>query len=176
MNTLSHIKLKYNKLELEIYGTEDFIEKQLSNIEFTINKLSCLSSDHSCDVTNDSSGNLSKLKPKPNCLSIEEIFKKDFSIWKKAFDKNTDDTVIYLIAGYYIQLGNNKNTFTNNAVSKLLSEHKLDIKNVGKCEKHNIKVSNIITVNSKGKYNENRLNKDAIEVIHDLLDLSLNDI
>lgn len=106
----SYIRVKFRDMEIEIKGTEEFVEKHLSNIQDIFNSLSNFNS-------NSDSNNASKTKnitmdSPPQKLSIEDILKQDFSIWKKAISQNTNDTIIYVIAAYYIQSKNKNNYFT----------------------------------------------------------------
>ncbi|SHH75830.1 hypothetical protein SAMN02745135_01989 [Caloranaerobacter azorensis DSM 13643] len=175
MKNSSYIKLKYKNFELEIQGKEDFIEKQLSNIDDILRKLSFLIEEHSTSITSNDLNNSTKTSSKSK-YSIEEILKKNFSVWKKAFSKETNNVIIYLIAGYYIQLNSKNNSFNADDISKLLSRYNININDINKCKSHNLKVGNIIPINELGVCNEYKINDNIVNLINDFLDFCINEM
>jgi hypothetical protein len=76
-------------------------------------------------------------------LTPQEILKQDFSVWMKAITKSTNDTVSYIIAGYFIQLRNKDNYFTTNEAFSLLYKHGVLLRDAYSCEFHNLEIKNI---------------------------------
>ena len=105
------VKLIYKGTELEIEGSEDFIEKQQASLkEFLLSFNIATSQDYKQSNVNGISNTVSSNENKK--LTSEEILKQDFNFWMKAITKSTDDTVSYVIAGYFIQLRNKESYFT----------------------------------------------------------------
>jgi len=165
----SYIKFKVDNIEIEVQGTEDFIEKQellfkeiFSSVPFSQNPISSIKPDKisSSSKTTDT---------KPEKLTIQDVFKQDFHYWRKAISKDTDDAVSYVIAGYFIQKNSKENFFTTQEVFSLLYKHGILLQDATKCETHNIENKNIIKVGTSKKWSKLRVNEEVTNLLHDIL-------
>lgn len=162
------VKLIYKGTELEIEGTEEFIEKQQASLkEFLLSFNIATSQDYKQSSESGISSNVSVKENKK--LTPEEILKQDFIIWRRAITKSTDDAVCYIIAGYYIQLRNKDNYFTTNEAYQLLYKHGILLRDAYNCEFHNLEIQNIKRVGTIKKWDKLRVSDGSIKVLNEII-------
>jgi len=159
----SYIKFKVDNIEIEVQGTEDFIEKQellfkeiFSSVPFSKKSVQKSSSPETTDE-------------EPEKITIDYILKQDFNYWRKAITDGTDDAVSYVIAGYFIQKKSKDNFFTTNEVFSLLYKHGILLQDAVKCETHNIENKNILKVGTSKKWSKLRVNEEVTSLLHEIL-------
>jgi hypothetical protein len=162
------VKLIYKGTELEIEGSEDFIEKQQASLkEFLLSFNIATSQDYKQDSGSGISSNVS-VKENKN-LTPEETLKQDFSVWMKAITKSTDDTVSYVIAGYYIQLRTKDNYFTTNEAYQLLYKYGILLRDAYSCEFHNLEIKNIKRVGTIKKWDKLRVCDESVKLLNEII-------
>lgn len=167
------LKIKYSEFEIYISGTESFINTMLDKIPCTLEGLSksicapIIPQSTYTAVATDRNSKETEITPKK--LSQNEILKQDFSLWRKSISHNTDDSVSYVIAAYYIQLRNKDNYFTTKEVFALLYDHGIFIEKISDCESKNINNKNISKVGTINKHNKYRVSENTIKLINEIL-------
>ncbi len=162
---LFSFRLKIEDREIDITGTQEFIDQLKSDIPEWINLLtgettpSLKPENSSTEVTNE------PFYPQ----TIEEIFESDFDVWKRSISKTTDESVSFMIAGYYIQKKELNDYFQTKAVYNLLYENGILLEDIKQCVDHNLSVKNIVKVGQKNKKTKYRISDQVLDLMHEIL-------
>lgn len=122
------IRINLSQAEIEIEGTEEFVEKHLKKVEEYL-KLSetegSLKPAAKASISSETSHPTIPKKSDGNEKQLPEIFGE----WIHKMPSNATDQVKVLFAGYYIQKHNEGNCFNASSVNQLLKEHGIKIAN-----------------------------------------------
>lgn len=168
---LTYIRVKNDNLEIAIKGSEHFISDCIKGNEIIIALLKkfITTTDTIPKSEKGPSESTNSNESPVKTLTIKEILEKDFTIWKKAITDTTDDSVIFVIAGYYLQLRNRDNYFTTKGVFKFLYQHGILLQDVSYCESHSLEVKNIVKVGTINKQIKFRVHDEALKILHEIL-------
>lgn len=129
METLTTFKINIKSGEIEISGSESFVEKQIENLQETL--ALCFSSNDVKDKTEDASNKIDE-----SLSSIDENTKKkelkmtsSFGEWLHLFTDDLTEVDRALIGGYYLQKNSETNDFKTYDLNKILSEHGIKLSN-----------------------------------------------
>lgn len=169
MENILRLRIKIRDIELDVEGSEDFIEKQKIFLNELISS-GLFSNPNPDQITLNQPEQAVEPPPNKPPITIEDILKMGFSDWVKiAFDKNTDDVISYLFAGYFIQHNNPDNYFTTKEAFSLLYQNGILLHDAEACETHNLNVKNIIKVGTIRKQKKLRVTDSTIKQVQEIL-------
>lgn len=170
MENISHLHIKIHDIDLEVEGSEEFIEKQKIFLKELISREFFNNPNNLGSITQNQPEQTAEPPSNKLPITIEDILKMDFSDWVKiAFDKSTDDVISYLFAGYFIQHNNPDNYFTTKEAFSLLYQNGILLHDAEACEIHNLNVKNIVKVGTTKKQKKLRVTDSTIKQAQEIL-------
>jgi hypothetical protein len=131
MSEAARFKLNLKSGEIEIEGSEDFVEKQIQTLECLISLIktaSETSNDMSSDISNLSTEE-SDVKPLTITSVGDNVIPETFGEWLHTFKKDIMDIDKCLITARFIQSKSQTNDFKTSEVNHALKEHGIKLSN-----------------------------------------------
>ncbi len=143
--TEAKIRINLSQSEIEIEGSEEFVEKHIKKIEDYLQL--CEIKNHakpaakSVHSDEESSSNQSKKD-----RESEEQLPSNFGEWIHKTPSNATDSVKVIFAGYYNQKHSESNSFNSSTVNQLLKDHGIKVANVSTTIKRLVDAKKIFQV------------------------------
>lgn len=164
-NTIGKIRIKFSDCELEIEGSEAFVEKQYAKIEpyFREAKKNPVVTPTSVKKDNITHIDNKKISTSQTTTDLknEQDFSNIFGEWIQKLPSDATDLQTVLHAGYYCQRQNENNTFDGSAVNKLLIGHSIKLSNPSARIKDLLDAKKIFLVEKNGRIPKFRLTREA---------------
>jgi hypothetical protein len=169
-NTAGKIRIKIYDCELEIQGSETFIETQLPKFEIFFQEFQKTAttplvktekgSIKDKDLKNSNTSSNKILSDKINSEGNQDKIPTIFGEWIHKLPQNATDSQTVLYAGYYCQKQDENNTFDGSTVNKLLIDHSIKLSNPSARIKDLLDDKKIFLVEKKGRFPKFRLSRD----------------
>ena len=152
--------------EIEIQGSEDFIERQLKQLELTLEVI--LHLFEMVEGEEELIEGPSEEEPREPIITDKEV-PDSFLEWLYKFPKNISDQEKVLIAGYFLQHHSADNRFLSSEVPKLLRENGVPIQSSTVQLKRLASKRLIIPVGRAGKRTYYRVSQQGQEYLYNLM-------
>jgi hypothetical protein len=164
-NINGKIRIKFSDCELEIEGSEAFVEKQYAKIEpyfRGVKKFPALTATSIEKESKDQSEekNVITLQTANNLKNGSEISTL-FGEWLHKLPSDATDSQTVLYAGFYCQKQDENNTFDGGSVNKLLKDHSIKLSNPSARIKDLLEDKKIFLVEKKGRFPKYRLAREV---------------
>lgn len=163
------IRINLSQAEIEIEGSEEFVEKHLMKVEDYLQLSNTIISSKP-----GVNGNQSSDDPHTTILKKSEDSNKQlpeiFGEWIHKLPTNAIDQIKVLFAGYYIQKHSGEgNCFSASAANQVLKEHGIKIANVSTTIKRLTDAKRIFQIGKVEGFNNYRLTRESEQEIITLL-------
>lgn len=162
----TRVRINLASGEIEIQGSEEFVERQLSNLESLI---STLSYNNRLQTQSPSSPE-GKVDKETTTTTTEPQLPDTFGEWLNQFPDDINDSEKALIAAYYIQMKSADNEFKTFEVNKILKEQGVKLANTSNSIKRLVSRKLAFTTRKEGKISYYRLSKNGREHLASLLE------
>lgn len=152
--------------EIEIHGSEEFIERQLRQLESTLETILPFFEGVEGEEELFESG--AEEEPREPITADKEV-PDSFLEWLYKFPKNVNDQDKALIAGYFLQHHSTDNRFLSSGVPKLLRENGVTIQSSTVQLKRLAGKRLIIPVGRSGKRTFYRVSQQGKEYLYNLM-------
>ena len=162
----ARIRINLSTLELEVEGSEEFVNSHAGQIEEFLELLK-KRAEEAPVMLSTTNGSLAETDMEENGQEEEPVKQKSalgpvpetFGEFYLRAAKNTNDIDKVLLGGYFIQHKNDKNIFSTREVSAVLKENGIYLKNPSHSIKLNLDARRIFAV-KKGCF---RVSEDGLE-------------
>jgi hypothetical protein len=162
------IRINLSQAEIEIEGSEEFVEKHLKNIENYL-QLSdkiipakpATEAGHSSE---DPQSNQSK-KSGNNEVKLPS----NFGEWIHKTPSNATDPIKVVVAGYYIQKHSESNSFNSSSVNELLKDHGIKVANVSTTIRRLVDAKKIFQAGKEEGLLSYRLSRESEQELIDMI-------
>jgi len=129
MSGIAKFKLNLKSGEIELEGSEDFVEKQILALESLVQLMgkSVANSDVE-DLPSELLDDKSTAKPEPTASS-SDIIPSTFGEWMHSFKTDLNDLDKALITARFVQSQSKTNDFKTSEVNNALKEHGIKLTN-----------------------------------------------
>jgi len=126
--TITKIRINLSQAEIEIEGSEEFVEKHINKIDdyFQLSKIK-IPTPHAPKALNSNKEPSSNQSKK---VEESEGLPSSFGEWIHKTPSNATDPVKVIFAGYYNQKHSENNSFSSSSVNILLKDHGIKVSNV----------------------------------------------
>jgi len=163
----TRVRINLASGEIEIQGSEEFVERQLSNLESLIRTVSL------------GRGFRPQSPSSPEVQVVDEVegatlagfqLPDVFGEWLSQFPRDINDNDKALIAAYYIQSKSATNEFKTLEVNKILQEQGVKLANTSNSIKRLVSRKFAFTTRKEGRVNYYRLSQTGQEHLMSLLE------
>lgn len=165
MSNSTVVRINLKSGEIEIQGTEEFVERQLANLDSLL-------------VTISSSGNTTPFSPPQERRKRGEEQITDeaselpgtFGEWLNRFPRDLTDQDMALVAGRYVQNDSDSSEFKTSQVTSMLKGQGIKLANTSHSIKRLITKKLAFVTRKEGRISYYRLSKDGEERVMLLLE------
>lgn len=163
------IRINLSQAEIEIEGSEEFVEKHLMKVEDYLQFSNTVVPSKSVAKGNSSSDD-SHTSTSKNSEDSDKQLPEIFGEWIHKIPTNAIDQIKVLVAGYYIQKHSGEgNCFNASAANQLLKEHGIKIANVSTTIKRLTDAKKVFQIGKVEGFNNYRLTRESEQEIITLL-------
>ena len=163
----TRVRINLASGEIEIQGSEEFVERQLSNLESLISTVSLSRGFRSQSPSLTEVQVVKEIeRATPTGFQLPDTFGE----WLSQFPRDTNDNDKALIAAYYIQSNSETNEFKTLEVNKILQEQGVKLANTSNSIKRLISRKFAFTTRKEGKINYYRLSQNGQAHLMSLLE------
>jgi len=155
--SIAKLRFNLNLGEIEIEGSEEFVERQTLNLEniLKVLKESQVKLERAIPVYEE-------LIPTAvvESTSSSKHLPETFGEWIHKLPRDANDVTKVLLAGYYLQKQSEDNMFRTRDVNKLLKDHGVSVGNASQTVKNNVEAKRIFQVSKTGQEANYRVSRD----------------
>lgn len=170
MEDKSRFKVNLKTGEIEIEGSEEFIEKQILNLQKVISLFSPLTENDN-EAEEKTESELGKMLDQSGKEPDDKTFKipETFGEFLHLMRTDISETDKALVAGYFVQSKSEKNDFKTIEVSKTLKAHGIKLSNPGTFVKGLANNKYVFQTRKDGVLNYMRVSQPGLEYLKTLL-------
>lgn len=156
MSETTRFKLNLRTGEVEIEGSEEFVERQIQNLEALVELIEP-------EVVNESDEAIEQesLQSENNGAGSNSDIPETFGEWLHSFKSDVNDLDKALITARYVQSQSETNDFKTSEVNKSLKEHGIKLSNPSTSLKRLIEKKYLFQTRKKGSLKFMRLSVDG---------------
>ena len=135
MNKPARARINFKTGEVELEGSEQFVQGQLANIDTIADYITLLATDNSLDeesiVEQEEIAAVAEEEQEKLASTSEQELQvpNTFGEWLHGFKDDVNDLEKALITAYYVQKQSPQNDFKTSEVNKFLQEHGVKLSN-----------------------------------------------
>ena len=166
----ARVRLNLASGEIEIQGSEEFVERQLSNLESLISTLSHNNRLQTQSPSSPEDKADKETTTTTTTTTTEPQLPDTFGEWLNQFPDDIIDSEKALIAAYYIQTKSADDEFKTSEVNKILKEQGVKLANTSNSIKRLVSRKLAFATRKVGKISYYRLSKNGREHLASLLE------
>lgn len=164
MTDLAKVRINLSSGEIEIQGSEEFVERQLENLETIIETVGFLApTDEENNLTEDeqiekeTQEEVEKSSTGTDDLSVPD----NFGEWLHKFPRELSENDLALLTGYYVQRNSEDSDFKTLDVNKHLKEQGIKLSNTSRAAQRLAEAKQTFVTRKKGRMAFYRVSRDG---------------
>lgn len=163
------VKINLSNGEIEISGSEEFVERQLANLDDIISRINTKKIVRRESAPLPSMGEATEIDDVPDANQSENTLPDTFGEWLNRFPREINDNDKALVAAYFIQKQSDGNEFKTLEVNKILQDQGIKLTNPSTSIRRLASKKLSFSVRKDGKISYYRLSKSGEEHLFSLL-------
>lgn len=174
MTKQARAKINFKTGEVELEGSEEFVQNQLANIDSIAEYMALLSSNNSLDdesiVEQEEIAAVAEEEQEKLASTSEQELQvpNTFGEWLHGFKNDINDLDKALITAYYVQKQSPQNDFKTSEVNKSLQEHGVKLSNSSNSLQNFSKKKLLFQTRKNGKLKYMRVSSDGVNCLKSL--------
>ena len=173
----TRVKINLKSGEIEIEGSEAFVENQMDNLDSIIDLLSSVQEEPINTITHVPDNGSAPAVIAETISSDEDasvppgdiLVPSSFGEWMHNFKDEVNDLEKCLLTAYYVQKGSPENDFKTSEVNKSLKEHGIKLSNPSTSLKRLVEKKLLFQTRKSGKLRLMRVSQDGMTLLRSLL-------
>lgn len=172
----TRVKINLKSGEIELEGSEAFVENQMDNLGSIIELLisAKIQNDESSNLEQDTSSgelaaNQEDTSDEVSLATGDLTIPSTFGEWMHKFKDEVNDLEKCLLTAYYVQNGSSDNDFKTSEVNKSLKEHGIKLSNPSTSLKALVDKKLLFQTRKSGVLKYMRVSQDGMQVLKSLL-------
>lgn len=165
MSDASKIRINLKSGEIEIQGSEEFVERQIDNLETLLELLASPYEDISSREKESADQN--GIAPESENVTSSD-FPETFGEWFHGFPRDINDLDKTLAAAYFIQRHSEGNEFKTSEITKILKQHGIRLSNTSSSIKRLVTKKHIFPTRKSGKISYFRVSRTGEEHLNSI--------
>lgn len=169
----TRVKINLYSGEIELEGSEKFVENQLENLDSIIELISSVRKTEknkvSHDINNEQESSDNDIDDQPNTNPKGISVPSSFGEWMHKFRDDVNDLEKCLLTAYYVQNGSPQNDFKTREVNDSLKEHGIKLSNPSTSLKRLVEKKLLFQTRKNGAVKFMRVSQDGMQLLKSLL-------
>lgn len=163
------IRINLSQAEIEIEGTEEFVEKHLKKVEEYLQLCKTIAPSKPPAINVNPNSNVGQSNDSKKRENNDGQLSKIFGEWIHKMPSNATDQIKILFAGYYTQKNSEGNCFNASSVNQILKDHGIKVANSSTTVKRLNDAKKIFQIGKTEGLNNYRLTRESEQELINIL-------